>query len=52
MTDTTPSAPEPVLSAPAAAPQPRPATPLLDRVSGPADLKALSDRELRDHGIH
>ncbi|QJD16655.1 1-deoxy-D-xylulose-5-phosphate synthase [Paracoccus sanguinis] len=47
MTDTTPPAPEPVLSAPAAAPQPRPATPLLDRVSGPADLKALSDRELR-----
>ncbi|KGJ14712.1 1-deoxy-D-xylulose-5-phosphate synthase [Paracoccus sanguinis] len=36
-----------MLSAPAAAPQPRPATPLLDRVSGPADLKALSDRELR-----
>ncbi|KGJ05274.1 1-deoxy-D-xylulose-5-phosphate synthase [Paracoccus sphaerophysae] len=25
----------------------RPATPLLDRVSGPADLKSLSDRELR-----
>lgn len=47
MTDTTPPAPEPVLSAPAAAPQPRPATPLLDRVSGPADLKAMSDRELR-----
>ncbi|WP_081962534.1 1-deoxy-D-xylulose-5-phosphate synthase [Paracoccus sanguinis] len=47
MTDTTPPAPEPVLSAPAAAPQPRPATPLLDRVSAPADLKALSDRELR-----
>ncbi|KGJ23012.1 1-deoxy-D-xylulose-5-phosphate synthase [Paracoccus sanguinis] len=36
-----------MLSAPAAAPQPRPATPLLDRVSAPADLKALSDRELR-----
>ncbi|WP_366282599.1 1-deoxy-D-xylulose-5-phosphate synthase N-terminal domain-containing protein, partial [Paracoccus sanguinis] len=35
-------APEPVPPAPAAA-----AAPLLDRVSGPADLKALSDRELR-----
>ncbi|MFO6466192.1 1-deoxy-D-xylulose-5-phosphate synthase [Jannaschia sp. KMU-145] len=27
--------------------RPRPATPLLDRIAGPADLKGLSDRELR-----
>src|SRR5690606_7299709 len=28
------------------APAPRPQTPMLDRVNSPADLKALSDREL------
>ncbi|WP_298428800.1 1-deoxy-D-xylulose-5-phosphate synthase [uncultured Jannaschia sp.] len=27
--------------------RPRPATPLLDRIAGPADLKGLTDRELR-----